>query len=502
MNRILVFKSTTLTGIGAFMMLNLTNCQASVKGLNTVKPNILFICVDDLRPELGCYGVKNIKSPNLDKLAASGCLFTNHFAQVPTCGASRFSILTGMLPTSKGHLANESIQNLISGKPEIARPETFIHNLKRNGYHTIGIGKISHSADGLLYGYNDSVGTEKELPHSWDELFFDEGKWKTGWNAFFGYADGENRQSMKAQVKPYEKGNVDDDGYVDGLTANLAVKKMGELAKRNKPFFLGVGFFKPHLPFNSPAKYWDLYDESKIELTPSPNIPENVSIASLHQSGEFNGYLAGDENASLEKPLSDAYARKVRHAYFAAVSYVDAQIGKVLDELNRLGLAENTIVVVWGDHGWHLGDQRVWGKHTIFESALKSTLIVRVPGMTSAGEHIDKVVSSIDIYPTLMELCGIDLNYKTDGKSMVGLLSDPFLPKWEEASFGYFRNGITVRTGRYRMTKYFRKEKPVVELYDHQSDPFENNNIANDYPKVIEQLMPIWEKGNTGLFGK
>jgi arylsulfatase A-like enzyme len=466
------------------------------------KPNVLFICIDDLRPELGCYGANYIKSPNIDKLANSGVLFTHQFVQVPTCGASRCSILTGMLPQTKGHLSNEACHTYISGKPETDQPETFIHHLRRNGYYTVGIGKISHSADGLLYGYNDPVGTERELSHSWNELVFDAGKWKTGWNAFFGYADGENRQSMKAQVKPYEKGNVDDDGYVDGLTANLAVKKLGELARRKEPFFLGIGFFKPHLPFNSPAKYWDLYNENTIELTPSPDLPINVSKASLHQSGEFNGYKAGDENASLEKPLSDAYARKIRHAYFAAVSYTDAQVGKVLDELERSGLAENTIVVIWGDHGWHLGDQRVWGKHTIFERALKSTLIVKLPRSVHAGERINKVVSSVDIYPTVMELCGVEMPFKTDGTSMVGLINNPSLPSWEEASYGYFTNGITVRTGRYRLTKYFRKEQPTIELYDHQTDPFENINIAGNHPDLIESLLPVWEKGNTGLFEK
>lgn len=463
------------------------------------KPNVLFICIDDLRPELGCYGANYIKSPNLDKLAASGVLFTHQFVQVPTCGASRCAILTGMLPQKTGYLSNEACHTYISGKPETAQPETFIHHLRRNGYHTVGIGKISHSADGLLYGYTDPVGTERELPHSWDELAFDTGKWKTGWNAFFGYADGQNRQSMNAQVKPYENGNVDDDGYVDGLTANLAIKKLDELAKRKEPFFLGIGFFKPHLPFNSPAKYWDLYDESIIPLSPNSFIPENVNKASLHQSGEFNGYKAGDENASLEKPLSDAYARKVRHAYFAAVSYVDAQVGKVLDELEKLGLAENTIVVVWGDHGWHLGDQRVWGKHTIFEQALNSTLIMKVPDQKE-GKRIDQVVSSIDIYPTIVDLCGLEMPMKTDGKSLLPLLKNP-LAQWDNISYGYFMNGISMRTERYRLTKYFRKAEPTVELYDHQTDPNETRNIAAERPDIVENLIPIWEKGNTGLYG-
>lgn len=458
------------------------------------QPNVLFICVDDLRPELGCYGKEYIHSPNIDQLARSGAVFTNHFVSIPTCGASRSSLLTGMYPRSRAHLSNEAIHNMISGQPEQKAPETFIHHLKRNGYYTVGIGKISHYADGLLYAYTDSVGSELELPHSWDEMLFDAGKWATGWNAFFGYADGENRQSRNRQVKPYERGEVGDEGYPDGLTANLALTKMKELAQMKQPFFLGVGFFKPHLPFNAPAKYWDLYQEDDLPLSPIAAIPENVNKASLHNSGEFNGYQLGDEQASLEGPVSDAYARKLRHAYFACVSYVDAQIGKLLDELDELGLAENTVVVLWGDHGWHLGDQLVWGKHTIFEQALKSAFIVRVPGVTH-GQTVNRVVSSVDIYPTLMDLCEVDMPHVTDGKSMLPLLRERETP-WEDEAFGYFRNGTSLRTDRYRITKYFREEQPVIELYDHANDPYETRNIASEHPELVEELMPIWEKGN------
>ncbi|MGQ7871010.1 sulfatase [Sunxiuqinia sp. sy24] len=465
---------------------------------NNEQPNVLFICVDDLRPELGCYGNEYIHSPNIDKLAQSGAVFTNHFVSIPTCGASRSSMLTGLLPRTKAHLSNEVIHNLISGQPEKEAPETFIHHLKRNGYYTVGIGKISHYADGLLYGYTDSVGTDLELPYSWDEMLFDAGKWDTGWNAFFAYADGENRQSLNRQVKPYEKGEVDDTGYPDGLTANLALTKLNELAKKKQPFFLGVGFFKPHLPFNAPAKYWDLYNEDDIPLSPNPGIPTDVNKASLHASGEFNGYQLGDEQASLEGPVSDAYARKLRHAYFSCVSYVDAQIGKLLDELDELGLAENTIVVLWGDHGWHLGDQLVWGKHTIFERALKSAFIVRAPGITD-GQAIDNIVSTVDLYPSILDLCGVEMPHQTDGKSMVPLLQRSE-SKWDNLAFSYYRNGISLRTDRYRLTKYFRKEQPVIELYDHTIDPNETKNIAAENPAIVNELMPLWEKGNTGLY--
>jgi len=485
------------------LVINLLSCSNAIRGKEDKtqeKPNVLFICVDDLRPELGCYGKEYIHSPNIDKLAEGGVVFTKHFVQVPTCGASRFSMLSGMLPRTNGHLGNEACHNYISGQPVREKPETFIHHLKRNGYYTVGIGKISHYTDGLLYGYTDPVGTELELPHSWDEMLLNPGKWGTGWNAFFGYADGENRQSMNRQVKPYEMADVDDLGYPDGLTANLAIEKLNELKEKDKPFFLGVGFFKPHLPFNAPKKYWDLYNEAEIPLSQFPDIPENVNSASLHGSGEFNGYKLGEEMASLSAPLSDEYTRKVRHAYFACVSYIDAQIGKLLDELDKLGLTENTIVVLWGDHGWHLGDQRVWGKHTIFERALKSAFIVRAPNVSGEGKTIEHVVSTVDLYPTLMELCGVGMPHQTDGKSLVSLMNNPQLNNWEEASYGYFRKGISLRTERYRLTRYFREEQPLIELYDHQTDPFETNNIALGHPGIVEQLMPLWEKGNTGLY--
>jgi len=371
--------------------------------------------------------------------------------------------------------------------------------MRRNGYYTVGIGKISHYADGLLYEYTDSVGTKRELPHSWDEMLFNSGKWGTGWNAFFGYADGTNRQGMNSLVRPYEKADVEDEGYPDGLTANLALEKLKELSVKGNPFFLGVGFFKPHLPFTAPSKYWDLYNENEIPLSPNPFIPVGINKASLHPSGEFNRYGLTDEVVTLDGPVSDNYARKVRHAYYACVSYIDAQIGKLIDELERLDLAKNTIIVIWGDHGWHLGDHLVWGKHTIFERSLSSPLIIRVPG-TEGGKSTEKIVSTVDIYPTLMELCGLGMPHPTDGKSLVPLLHDPGYTSWEDAAYGY-RNGITLRTDRYRLTKYFRDEEPTIELYDHLDNPYETRNIAGEHPEVVEKLMPLWEKGNTGLFG-
>lgn len=471
-----------------------TSCETKEK-----MPNVLFIAVDDLRPELGSYGNKIAHTPHMDNLASEGVLFKNHFVQVPTCGASRYALLTGMRPKTPKHLSNRAIEYEISGKAEDSIPETFIHQLRRNGYYTVGIGKISHSADGLVYGYTEEPSDKRELPNSWDELVFDSGKWGTGWNSFFGYSNGENRQSQKKMVKPYEAGDVDDDGYVDGLTANLTISKLRELKKRSEPFFLGVGFFKPHLPFNAPKKYWDLYDRNEIPLSPNPSIPENINLKSLHGSGEFNQYTLTDESAGLSHAVSDAYAKKLRHSYLAAVSYIDAQIGKVLDELHSLGLDENTIVVVWGDHGWHLGDQRVWGKHTIFEKALKSVLIVKAPKLGLTHKVLNSVVETVDIYPSIMQLCNIELPYKTDGESFIDQIRNPNAQN-NNVAYSYFRNGISLRTDNYRLTKYFRKEEPSIELYDHASDPDETRNIAQSRPDIVQELMPLLDKGNTGLY--
>ncbi len=481
----------------AISALILSGCAANPGTTPLEKPNVLFIFVDDLRPQLGCYGHDFMKTPHLDRLAAEGTLFLNHFAQVPTCGASRFSMLTGKYPVKPVHLLNQAIVNELSDRPEGRMPESFIHHLKRNGYYTVGIGKISHSADGYVYGYEEPVSDKRELPYSWDELHFNTGKWGTGWNAFFGYADGSNRQSRNFQVKPYECGEVDDEGYPDGLTASLAIEKLRELKGKEEhlpggrqAFFLGVGFFKPHLPFTAPEKYWDMYDEASLPLSPNPDVPENVTEVSLHNSGEFNSYQKGEEKAAAGKRVSDGYARKLRHANFAVVSYVDAQIGRLLDEIERLELQKNTIVVVWGDHGWHLGDQTIWGKHTVFERALRSALIIRVPGAGGAGQKVNGLVESIDLYPTLCELCGIEPPDSLDGVSLLPLLNNP-KGDGKEAVYGFWNNGTTVRTVGYRLSRFYNNGNELFELYDHQNDPLESVNVATTQAEVVEELKPL-----------
>jgi arylsulfatase A-like enzyme len=464
------------------------------------QPNILFIAIDDLRPELGCYGNQIIKTPNIDKLAADGHLFKNHFVSVPTCGASRQALLTGFHPRSTQHLNNLASQIFISGRPEVDHPETFIHHLKRNGYYTVGIGKISHNPEGKVYGYEETnENTKRELPHSWNELIFNSGKWGTAHNAFFGYADGTNRNTLKKQVKPYEAAEVSDEGYVDGLTANLAIDKIQELSKEKQPFMLVVGFFKPHLPFNAPKKYWDLYDRNKIPTAPLKAIPENASAMSLHDSGEFNQYKLGEEKATLEESISKAYAQKLRHAYYACVSYTDAQVGKLISQLKKEGIYDDTIIVLWGDHGWHLGDQNVWGKHTCFDRALRSPLIIKTT--EKKNSKINEVVSSVDLYPTLMELAQLKMPHKTDGKSLLPLIKGE-KSGWKNQAFSYYHSRISVRTPHYRITKYFNKAGSTIDLYDLRKDPNETVNIAAQKQRVVKALSPLLEEADNGLFKK
>lgn len=484
--------------IGALATVPGTAGKAFNHKKNNSRPNVLFIFVDDLRRELGAYGCQ-VKTPNIDALAADGCLFTKQFISCPTSGASRYGLLTGMYPQNTTQLSNEASRILLSGKPENDAPETMFHHLRRNGYYTVGIGKISHYVDGYIYGYTDVKSDKRELPYSWDEMLFNPGKWGTGWNAFFGYADGSNRQSLNNMAKPYECFDGPDNSYPDGLTAELAVSKLLDLSSQDKPFALAVGFFKPHLPFTSPKKYWDMYDESQIELSSEPDIPDGMSLSVLHDSREFGGYRLGDESASATHRVSDEYARKLRHAYFACVSYTDAQVGKVISALKESGQYENTVIILWGDHGWHLGDQRIWGKHTVLETATSSALIIKAPGHRR-GVRNDRIVSSIDIYPTLMELCNVDAPDGLQGHSMVSMLDRPGRARWNDVAYSYFNRVMSMRTKDFRLLKYTKDGAEFTELYEYGPDRIEHRNVAAERTDIVKQLDPIFEDGRTDAF--
>lgn len=455
------------------------------------RPNILFISIDDLRPQLGAYGEAIMVTPNLDQLASEGRLFSRHYVQVPTCGPSRAVMLTGKNLRSTADIRHRHLADTLAAQSRDGSPETFIEHLKNNGYHTVGMGKISHDGDGRHNG-------QLELPHSWSEFVHDvDGPWKGGGALLHAYANGRNRY-QEENPPPFESLDVPDEAYPDGRLANLAVAQLEKLSEQPEPFFMAVGFYKPHLPFSAPTKYWDLYDREEAPISPNPSAPLSVDDVFLHPSDEFFKYNGGRESGGVRQRLSDDYAREINHAYLAATSYADAQVGKVLQKLEATGLADNTIVIVWSDHGWHLGDHAIWGKHSPFDRALHSVLIVKTPEIPAAGKSTDGLVASLDLYPTICELAGIAPPTEIEGTSFGPQITDPQAPG-RPAVHSYWRNIISIRTDRYRLALYNDGTKESAMLFDHETDPNETNNIAVSHPEIIESLLPLLESGNRGF---
>lgn len=450
--------------------------------------NVLFIAVDDLRPETGAYGQTHMQTPVLDRLAREGRLFTRHYAQVPTCGASRYALLTGQLPVSAASQGNEAFVHYERGDAPPSLPEWF----RRAGYATAQIGKISHSPDGrrLTQSSDGREGSAlPEVPGAWEALRTPVGPWETAWRAFFAYAGARSRSP--GQSPPTEMADVPDTAYPDGLIAAEAVRALDDLRGSDRPFFLAVGFFKPHLPFTAPARYWRQYDAATLPTPGHGTAPSGVDPAiSLHRGGEFFGNY-GHAAAQADDP---GYARHLRHGYAAAVSYADTQIGTVLDALEARGLRDRTIVVVWGDHGYHLGDLGVWGKHTLHEAALRSALIVRTPALEQPGTPTDALASSVDLYPTLAALAGLPAPPHVDGADLRAVIARPDAPAPRDAALGLWRMngyaGESLRTDRYRYTRWHDQQQRLaqVELYDHETDPHESRNVASESPAIAAAL--------------
>ncbi len=453
------------------------------------QPNILFIAIDDLRPQLNCYGEKYMHTPNLDQLAAEGRLFKNHYVQVPTCGASRFSLLMGQYPQYKKHISNQVFKDDLEAT-EKAGLLPLPKALKKGGYYTAALGKISHYVDGKLFSYDGKGDGRPEMPNSWDYEWGPIGKWGTAWNAFFAYADGSNRNAKKRKVGPTEFVAEKDTDLPDGLITTKAISELKRLDKQDQPFFLAVGFLKPHLPFVAPKKYWDLYEGKDLPLSPTPDMPKNIPSNAVQRSGElFGNYQVQPEKGGRGIRLSDEYAMHLRRSYFAAVSYTDAQVGKLMQTLKETGLDKNTVVVVWGDHGWHLGDHTVWGKHTLYERSLRSAFMIRTPNMPKAGIPNESVVESVDIYPTVLALGQIPAPNVLSGKSLVPILNNP-KARLNKPALGFWANGYTLRTENYRLSKYKVDTTIHTVLFDHTKDGNELNNVANtiEYAKIQKQL--------------
>ncbi|RGM49831.1 MULTISPECIES: sulfatase [Bacteroides] len=436
------------------------------------KKNVLFIIVDDLRPELGCYGSEAAITPFIDGLAAQSVIFQNAYCNVPVSGASRSSLLTGVYPdiTQKRFVDAETwSQKDLPGV--ITLPQAF----KNAGYYTMSVGKVFHH-------FNDRTDSWSEFPWivspaSGDWALYN--KWHVWKNEI-----PEEELHPQSHRGPYCEGaDVPDSCYEDNKIARKAVAELGRLKEKKQPFFLAVGFRKPHLPFIAPQKYWDLYEREDIKIADnryrSENLPEQVQ-----NSREIFQYT------HVGNTSDEGFHREARHAYYACVSFIDTQIGIVLNELKRLNLTDNTIVVLLGDHGWHLGEHDFWGKHTLFNQATHAPFMVSYPG----GMHgsSSSIVEFVDIYPSLCEACGISQPGHLQGRSFLPTLKDP-KKKHRDHAFIQWGKGVNLVTSDYSYAQWYDSSQNIVSemLFDHRNDPEENKNVAgeNKYCKLIKKFQ-------------
>ena len=478
------------------------------------RPNILFIAVDDLRPELGCYGADHVVSPNIDRLADEGLVFDRAYCQSAVCNPSRASLMAGKRPDTLR--VWDLSTDMRSVNPEVV---TLGQHLKNNGYHSVGIGKIFHNN-------NPDPATWSEPKLYIDGYPFDPDAVYRGEEGIRGQEErkarlleeGEDRIDqfghwyLKAQAA--ESVDVPDSAYFDGAQTDVAVAKLSELAQGEDPFFFAVGYYRPHLPFNAPKKYWDFYDRDQIPLASNPGLPADLPMMAINNLRELRGYTDfRDLVHPTEGSLDEERARQLRHGYFASVSYVDAQIGKLLNALEDLGLDDNTIVILWGDHGWKLGEHNSWCKMTNLEIDARVPLILKAPGKTREGSRTAALVEFVDIYPTLCDLTGVPAPDDLEGTSLTPLIGDPSRP-WKKAAFTQFlREGVwrapdgveymgySVRTDRFRYTEWVdwqTGDLKATELYDHEVDPLEATNVSDneDYAgslqKMAETLAAGW----------
>ncbi|MEX0288852.1 MAG: sulfatase [Flavobacteriaceae bacterium] len=516
----------------------------------TKKPNILFLAIDDLRPELGAYGSEIAITPNLDALAADGLLFQNAYCQQAICSPSRASLMTGARPETIGVIENYTYFR--DANPDII---TLPQHFRANGYETVYAGKIYHGrfTDSAL-SWSRQPAVEKvaykkpDYPGAYvlkenQEIYKrNQEAIRAKYNSIDHYALGRG--------PAYEMADVEDHEYIDGYHTELAIATLKDMvAKNDKPFFLGLGFRLPHLDWNAPKKYWDLYEREKIPLAKYDQAPNAGAAMGLHASFELRVRHGIPKNGPIEGDL----AKTLKHAYLASVSYVDAQIGKMIAALEEEGIRENTIIIVWSDHGWHLGDMGVWGKATNYEIATRVPLMIWTPDMpeNSRGKTSKALVELIDMYPTLAELAGLETLDHLEGQSFVPLIDNPEQP-WKKAAFSqfpspalrewaanpltaemretyfgplieavenriiaqqgeqwerdFFENnlmGYSMRTERYRFIAWKDRKDPSAapiyfELFDHQTDPAETRNIAKEHPELVTQLAKQLEEGWQG----
>lgn len=490
------------------------------------KPNVLFISIDDLRPALGVYGDSIAITPNIDKLAGEGMTFMNTFTQVAVCAPSRASLMTGLRPDSTRvwHLGDKFRE---INPATVTMPQYFA----KHGYHTINLGKIFHNY------MPDSI--------SWDEPDLRPSRYlKPDWLGRDGETFYISEEVARSQVikrdsllklRPiryangwntgpaWEAADVHDSMYYDGAQNELTIKSLTRLAKMDKPFYMGLGYFRPHLPFTAPKKYWDLYDSSKIPLPQNPEIPDGAPVYTMNSMYELRHYDGfghiGHPTSSYR--MSEDTVRTLRHGYYASVSYVDALLGDLFDHMKELGIYDNTIIIVWGDHGWKLGDHNSWGKMTNFNVDLRVPMIIRYPDQQLRGAKTRAITELIDMFPSLCELADIPVPDYMQGASFVPLLHNPDL-KWKKAAFSQFHRrpkvsadgrpymGYSINTHDHHYIEWYdwdskkgeRGEYRSAELYDSKLDEYEtiNQSQNKEYSSVVSNLSRQLKAGWRAAF--
>ena len=463
----------------------------STNGIAENPPNILFIGVDDLRPELNCYGASDMLTPNIDQLASEGMRFDRAYCQQAVCLPSRISLLTGLRPNSTG------VQDLQTKfRDTIPDVVTLPQILGKAGYHTIGMGKVFHD----------------EQPQEWSEWI--DVKATTNVKTYHlesTLADLASRESeaqskgLKGKAKrlfvkgpSVEAADRPDAQYEDGAMTQIAIEKLKSSSDlEGKPFFMTVGFHKPHLPLVAPKKYWDLYDRANIKLPENYFLPKDAPKLAFSNWGELRAYTDIPKNG----PLADDKALELIHGYYASVSFVDAQIGLLLDALKAEGLDKNTVVVLWSDHGWKLGEHAMWCKHTNFEIDARVPLLIRLPDSAGSNQSSDAMVELIDLYPTLCEVAGVPIPAQCEGKSLVPLLRQQKDVQWREHALSQFKRsrkkggdivGYSIKLANGRYTEWINSETGkthATEYYDHHNDPDENRNVYADLSNEVSSAL-------------
>ncbi len=459
-----LFKPNSIKARFVFMVALLASVTMEVKA-QAKKTNVLFIIADDLNCNLGVYDHYLVKTPNIDKLAKEGMMFTNAFCNYPLCGPSRASFMTGLYPDQTRHY---QLRDYI--RQHVPDVITMSQNFMQQGYTATRVGKIYH------YDNPKGIGTPgHDDPASWNERYYPRGIDKDIEDKIFSLKPG-----AFGAVLSWLAAEGNDEDHTDGKVALKAIELLEKYKAEDKPFFLGVGFYKPHTPFVAPAKYFDLYHVNDIKVPQVDNdyfstLPDPAVDGLKHYKEQLN--------------LPDSLARKAIQGYYATISFLDAQVGKVLHALDSLGLRENTIVVFTSDHGYHMGEHGYYQKNTLFENSDRIPLIVSYPGMEHRGQKSNSIVEMIDLYPTLSDLAGLKMPGYVAGLSFKKILEHPD-QKTRNSALSQISRGYTIRTEHYRYTRWDKGGRDMIELYDRGTDPEEMKNLAKrkEYIGVIKKL--------------